>query len=121
STIQLSKGLERIEKYAVSAKTLSQGQTGTEIPFLHGKIRKILQPGNKKNAREVVNELNPVLIGWRNYYNAPGTYPRKVFRDVNWYLQQRIYRFYRRKSRRRSKLYGRRACEHLIKSGLVIL
>jgi group II intron reverse transcriptase/maturase len=88
---------------------------------LHGKIRMILQPGNKKNAEEVVKELNKTLIGWRNYYNAPGTYPRKVFRDINWYLQQRISRFYRRKSQRRSKLYGRRAYERLIKSGLVVL
>ena len=88
---------------------------------LHGKIRKVLQPGNKKNAEEVAKELNRVLIGWRNYFNAPGTYPRKVFRDVNWYMRQRLSRFYRRKSQRRSKLYGHRAYEHLIKSGLVVL
>jgi RNA-directed DNA polymerase len=88
---------------------------------LHGKIRRVLQPGNKKNAKEVAKELNQVLMGWRNYFNAPGTYPRKVFRDVNWYMRQRISRFYRRKSQRRSKLYGYRAYEHLIKSGLVVL
>ena len=88
---------------------------------LHGKIRAILRPGNKKNAKELAIELNRLLIGWRNYFDAPGTYPRRVFRDVNWYLCQRISRFYSRKSQRRSKLYGRRAYEHLIKSGLVVL
>jgi len=88
---------------------------------LHQKIQQILQPGNKKNATELVNELNQLLVGWRNYYKAPGTYPRKVFRDVNWYLRQRISQFYRRKSQRRSKLYGHRAYEYLIKSGLVVL
>ena len=88
---------------------------------LHGKIRSVLQPGNKKNAKELANELNRVLVGWRNYFDAPGTYPRKVFRDINWYMCQRISQFYRRKSQRRSKLYGRRAYGHLIKSGLVVL
>jgi len=88
---------------------------------LHQKIRTILQPGNKKNAKELSKELNRVLVGWRNYFSAPGTYPRKAFRDVNWYLCQRISRFYCRKSQRRSKLYGQRAYEHMIKSGLVVL
>lgn len=88
---------------------------------LHEKIHKVLTPGNKKNARELVKELNQILVGWRNYFDAPGTYPRKVFRDVNWYLCQRISQFYRRKSQRRSKLYGHKAYEHLIKEGLVVL
>lgn len=91
------------------------------VTKLHGKIEAILTPGNKKNAKQLVKELNPILIGWRNYFDAPGTYPRKVFRDVNWYLCHRIRQFYRRKSQRRSKLYGHRAYEHLIKSGLVVL
>jgi len=88
---------------------------------LHGKIRSILVPGNKKDAQELVKELNRTLVGWRNYFDAPGTYPRKVFRDVNWYLQSRIYRFYCRKSQRRSKLFGQRAYEKLVKAGLVVL
>ncbi len=36
-------------------------------------------------------------------------------------LRQRMSGFYRRKGQRRSKLYGRRAYEHLIKSGLVVM
>jgi len=88
---------------------------------LHGKIRTILTPGNKKDADEIVRELNWKLIGWRNYFNAPGTYPRNTFRKVNWYLRQRISQFYSRKSQRRSRLYGHRAYERLTKSGLVIL
>jgi group II intron reverse transcriptase/maturase len=88
---------------------------------LRGKLRGILTPGNKKNARRLAAELNSVLIGWRNYFSAPGTYPRKAFRDANWYLNQRLNRFYRRKSQRRSTLYGQRAYEHVVKAGLVVL
>ncbi|RPH99046.1 MAG: hypothetical protein EHM72_12270 [Calditrichaeota bacterium] len=77
--------------------------------------------GNKKDADEIVRELNWKLTGWRNYFNAPGTYPRNTFRKVNWYLRQRISQFYSRKSQRRSRLYGHRAYERLTKSGLVIL
>jgi len=88
---------------------------------LHDKIRGILVSGNKKNAADLVRELNCTLVGWRNYFAAPGTYPRKVFRDVNWYVRERITRFYGRRSQRRSKLYGRRAYEKLVKAGLVVL
>ncbi len=88
---------------------------------LHDKLRGILVPGNKKSTDDLVQELNRTLVGWRNYFSAPGTYPRKVFRDVNWYLRHRITRFYGRKSQRRSKLYGRRAYEKLVKAGLVVL
>ena len=88
---------------------------------VHAKIRGILVPGNKKNAEDLVQELNRTLVGWRNYFSAPGTYPRKVFRDVNWYLRERITRFYGRRSQRRSKLSGPRAYEKLVKAGLVVL
>jgi group II intron reverse transcriptase/maturase len=88
---------------------------------LREKIRAILVPGNQKDARQLAAELNQTLIGWRNYFNAPGSYPRQAFRDVNWYLCESLSRFYRRKSQRRSKLYGQRAYEHLVKAGLVIL
>lgn len=88
---------------------------------LHEKLAGILVPGNKKDACDLAKELNQTLVGWRTYFDAPGTYPRKVFRDVNWYLQKRLYRFYRRKSQRRSTLYGRRAYEKLVKAGLVVL
>jgi len=88
---------------------------------LREKIRAILVPGNKKDARQLAAELNQTLIGWRNYFAAPDTYPRQAFRDVNWYLRERLSRFYRRKSQRHSRLYGHRAYEHLVKAGLIVL
>jgi len=88
---------------------------------LHGKIRAILTRGNKNNSTKLVQELNMLLRGWRNYYCAPGTYPRKVFRDINWYLNQRVDQFYRVKSQRRCKRYGNKAYKNLVHAGLVVL
>ena len=88
---------------------------------LRGEIQKVLVPGNKKDKQALVRELNQKLVGWRNYFSAPGTYPRKACRDMNWYLRKRLDRFYRRKSQRHSKFHGTGAYNQLLNSGLVVL
>lgn len=84
-------------------------------------IGQILAPGNKKDKKALAQELNQKLKGWRNYFSAPGTYPRKAFRNMNWYLCRRLEQFYRRKSQRRSKLYGTGAYKKLVENGLIVL
>jgi len=49
----------------------------------------------------VVRRLNQFLIGWSNYF-ARG-YPRKAFRDINAYVQLRMWRHLRRRSQRSLK------------------
>lgn len=49
----------------------------------------------------VVRRLNRFLIGWSNYFSRG--YPRQTFRDINAYVQLRMWRHLRRRSQRSLK------------------
>ena len=47
----------------------------------------------------VIGNLNAYLRGWANYFCRG--YPRKAFRDLNWYVLERMYRHLNRRSQRK--------------------
>jgi RNA-directed DNA polymerase len=51
---------------------------------------------------DVIEEINVLLKGWANYFKLG--YPRKTFRDINYYLLQRFYRFMSNRSQRKLKI-----------------
>ena len=51
---------------------------------------------------EMIGRLNRVLSGWKNYFQHG--YPRKAFRDVNWFVQQRLSGHLQRRSQRAYRL-----------------
>ena len=52
-----------------------------------------------KPVPALICELNRHLRGWANYYNYG--YPRKAFREINWYVQLRMHKHLCRRSQRR--------------------
>jgi hypothetical protein len=70
---------------------------------------------------KVVNELNPILRGWMNYYKIDKvSYTQQAFKKLDDYLRTRLYRYYNRKSQRRTRLYGQQAYHKLVKEyGLI--
>ena len=73
------------------------------------------------SAEKVVSELNPIIRGWMNYYKIDKvSYTRLAFRELEDYLRNRIYRYYNRKSQRKTRLYGQQAFDKLVKEyGLI--
>ena len=51
--------------------------------------------------QDVIEDMNKTLIGWKNYFELG--YPRKVFRDINYYILKRFHRFMKNRSQRKSK------------------
>jgi RNA-directed DNA polymerase len=51
-----------------------------------------------KPIPQLIQELNRHLKGWRNYFNFG--YPRAAFRDINWYVRDRLTQHLRRRSQR---------------------
>jgi group II intron reverse transcriptase/maturase len=64
---------------------------------------------------EVSKALNPIMQGWLNYFDIKGvSYTQKTRNELQLYLQERLYRYYNRKSQRKTRLYGHQAYEKLV-------
>ena len=47
---------------------------------------------------EIVQRVNKILVGWDNYFQCG--YPARMFNKVNWYVRNRLYLHFNRKSQR---------------------
>ena len=55
-------------------------------------------------ANMVVEELNPIIRGWMNYYKIEKvSYTQVAFKELDDYLRNRLLRYYNRKSQRKWK------------------
>jgi len=72
-------------------------------------------------AEAVVDELNPIIRGWINYYSIEQvSYMQVDNRKLTSYLRDSLTRYYNRKSQRKSRMYGRHAFDILVnKYGLI--
>lgn len=84
------------------------------------KINNKLKAIGHYRPESVVDELNPIIRGWTNYYKIDGISQTQVaFRKLQGYMRDRVSRYYNRKSQRKSTLYGQQAFDKLVKIGLV--
>ena len=68
----------------------------------------------------LIAELNRHLKGWANYFSFGN--PKRAYREINWYVQTRLYCHLRRNSQRPYQVPGRSTLyQHLRKMGLVYL
>jgi RNA-directed DNA polymerase len=65
------------------------------------KIKEKTSKSAHSTLQEVIEDMNKTLIGWGNYFRLG--YPRKVFRDINYYILTRFHRFTKNRSQRKSK------------------
>ncbi len=85
------------------------------------KISKKLRQIGHYAAPQVVAELNPIIRGWINYYRIEKvSHTQVALKKLEDYLRERLFRYYNRKSQRRSSLYGQQAFDKLVKEhGLI--
>ena len=88
---------------------------------LKEKIREKLHSSLHYSPEKLVKALNKMLRGWLNYFEIKGvSYPACAKREIRHYLSTSLYRYYNRKSQRKSRLYGQQAMEILVKKyGLI--
>ena len=88
---------------------------------IRDKVKGFLKTHGHSKAKEVAEGINTIVRGWLNYYEIKGvSYPAMSKRRLRFYLSNRLYRYYKRKSQRRCRLYGQRAFEVLTdKYGLI--
>ena len=79
------------------------------------KIRELLKSGGHYPPQQVARELNTIIRGWLNYFEINKvTYSAMSKRSLRYYLVETLYRYYNRKSQRRSRLYGQQAFDLLV-------
>lgn len=79
------------------------------------KISDYLSTHGHLPGSEIGKGLNLILRGWLNYFEIKGVCYTKLSRGrLRYYLSNKLYRYYRRKSQRRSKLYEQDAFTQLV-------
>ncbi len=64
---------------------------------------------------DLVKGLNSRLRGWLNYFAIEGvSYTHLPKRKLNWYLRERLVRYFNRKSQRKTRLYRQQAFTILV-------
>jgi len=88
---------------------------------IRDKVKEYLGKHGHCKAQVVADGLNPILRGWINYFSITGvSYPTMCKRRLRVYLYNSLYRYYNRKSQRKSRLYRQKAFEILTtKFGLI--
>jgi RNA-directed DNA polymerase len=95
--------------WSISPKPKSQKK-------IRQKINTKLKSIGHYRPEAVVGELNPIVRGWMNYYRIDTvSHTQVAFRDLENYLRSRLYRYYNRKSQRKTRLFGQQAFDKLVK------
>jgi len=79
-------------------------------------IRDIVKHRTSLTLSQIIAEVNPIVRGWRNYFNSCG-YPKRTFFKMDWFIVARFYRWARRLSQRRSKCLAPDPLKKLIEKG----
>jgi RNA-directed DNA polymerase len=81
---------------------------------IRDKVKDFLDAHGHYNACEVARGINTITRGWLNYFEVKGiSYPAMSKRKLRFYLSGSLYRYYKRKSQRKSRLYRQKAFEVL--------
>jgi group II intron reverse transcriptase/maturase len=85
------------------------------------KLRNYLGKHGHSSAKDIAKGLNSIIGGWLNYFDIKGvSYAAMGKRRLRHYLSTKLYRYYNRKSQRKSMLYGQKAFEVLVsRHGLI--
>ena len=82
---------------------------------IRDKIRKYLKVNGHKSPMKLSKELNTIIRGWLNYFSIEKvSYPAIAKKKLRFYLNEKLQRFYKRKSQRKCKLYNRGAFQYLV-------
>lgn len=96
--------------YSKNKKYLNIVPRKKSAQTIRDKVRDYLRRNRHKNPASIAKGLNPILKGWMNYYTIPKvSYPQVEKRKLRHYLNDSLYRYYRRKSQRKCKLYRKNA------------
>jgi len=82
---------------------------------IRDKVKDYLKTHGHYKAGDIAVGLNSIIRGWLNYFSITGvSYPAMSKRKLRLYLSNSLFRYYNRKSQRKSRLYRQNAFEVLV-------
>jgi RNA-directed DNA polymerase len=85
------------------------------------KVKEVTAPRSKLpwSLKDLVKELNPVIIGWRNYYGQiDPSMSNRFLQKVDWHIRRRLFLFLRKKHKRRFQNRNSEVFEFMDSCGL---
>jgi RNA-directed DNA polymerase len=82
-------------------KYLNMFPADKSVTGIKEKIKEKTKRASQNSLTNVIIEMNRMTKGWVNYFKLG--YPRMAFRDLNYYMLTRFYRFTKNRSQRRLK------------------
>ncbi len=96
-------------------KYLNISPSEKSLNSIKEKIREYLSENGHKSPIKIVKDMNAKIRGWINYFSIEKvSYPAVSKRKLRFYLSAKLYRFYKRKSQRKSKLCNQGAFQYLV-------
>ncbi|MCB1167737.1 MAG: group II intron reverse transcriptase/maturase [Leptospiraceae bacterium] len=87
---------------------------------LRGEIKARLIKCRQRNVKIGIDQLNPLLRGWLNYFTIPGvSYTKYARGKIRIYLRDRLFRHQKRKSQRYRIAYCRKTFSRWLDAGLI--
>lgn len=116
----LGFSLKRVRGYYGDKEFIKIQPAKASMAHFKEAIRHIVKHRTSLTLVQLIDRVNPIIRGWRNYFAAVG-YPRAVFFKLDWFVCARFYRWSRRLSQRAGKRLAQNAWEVLRKAGLQFL
>jgi len=89
------------DRHGRGTKYLNITPSKKAVERLKEKIRTKTRSSYKVTVKGVIEEINILCRGWKNYF-AYG-YPRYEFREMDWFILQRMRKFLKHRSQRRCR------------------
>lgn len=116
----LGFSFKRVRGYYPNTEYVKVQPAKKSMKRFKDQIRQIVKHRTPLTLEQLIDRVNPIIRGWRNYFVAVG-YPRQVFFKLDWFVCARFYRWSRRLSQRGSKRLAQNAWEVLRTAGLQFL
>lgn len=116
----LGFSIKRVRGYYGGKEYIKIQPSKASMAHFKEKIRLIVKHRTSLTLVQLIDRVNPIIRGWRNYFAGVG-YPRAVFFKLDWFVCARFYRWSRRLSQRAGKRLAQNAWEVLRKAGLQFL
>lgn len=89
------------DRFGRNSQYLNITPSDKAVKRIKGKLKEMTSRSYSAPLSLTVEKVNRITMGWKNYFDYG--YPRKVFRNVNYYMLCRFQRYLRNRSQRRSK------------------